>query len=82
MALAAVPVAAQNWLVTVLRLTGQLLAITVSNVIYAVAICGLAWFLAPHGLTAVSTGWLLGAGAGVVAATVAVVLGARRGALR
>jgi O-antigen/teichoic acid export membrane protein len=82
MAVAAVPVAAQNWLVTVLRLTGQLLAIAISNAIYAVAICGLAWFLAPHGLAAVSAGWLLGAGAGVVAATVGVCLGARRGALR
>jgi O-antigen/teichoic acid export membrane protein len=81
MALAAIPIAAQNWLVTVLRLTGQLLAITVSNVIYAVAICGLAWFLAPHGLGMVGGAWLFGSLAGVVAATVALLRGARRGAL-
>jgi O-antigen/teichoic acid export membrane protein len=81
MALAAIPIAAQNWLITVLRLTGQLLAITLSNVVYAVAICGLAWFLAPHGLTMVGGAWLFGSSAGVVVAAIAVLLGKRRGVL-
>jgi O-antigen/teichoic acid export membrane protein len=81
MALAAIPIAAQNWLITVLRLTGQLLAITLSNLVYAVAICGLAWFLAPHGLTMVGGAWLFGSSAGVVVAAVAVLLGKRRGTL-
>jgi O-antigen/teichoic acid export membrane protein len=81
MALAAIPIAAQNWLITVLRLTGQLLAITLSNVAYAVGICGLAWFLAPHGLTMVGAAWFFGSLAGVVVAIVAVLMGKRRGTL-
>jgi O-antigen/teichoic acid export membrane protein len=78
MAVAAIPVAAQNWLVTVLRLSGQLMAITVCNGVYAVAICVLAWLFAAHGLTMLSAAWLLGAGAGVIATTIAVSLGGRR----
>jgi O-antigen/teichoic acid export membrane protein len=81
MALAAIPIAAQNWLITILRLTNQLLAITVSTVVYAVGICGLAWLLAPHGLMMVGAAWLLGSLASVGAATIAVLLGKRRGAL-
>jgi O-antigen/teichoic acid export membrane protein len=81
LALAAIPIAAQNWLITVLRLTGQLLAITVSNIVYAVGICGLAWILAPHGLTMIGGAWLFGSLLGVVAATIGVLLGKRRGAL-
>jgi O-antigen/teichoic acid export membrane protein len=81
MALAAIPVAAQNWLITILRLTGQLLAITVSNAVYAVGICGVAWWLAPHGLSLVGVAWLVGSLAGVIVATVALLRGARRGEL-
>jgi O-antigen/teichoic acid export membrane protein len=81
MALAAIPISAQNWLITVLRLTGQLLAITVSNVVYAVGICSVAWFLAPSGLGMVGAAWLFGSLAGVVVASIAVLRGARRGAL-
>jgi O-antigen/teichoic acid export membrane protein len=81
LALAAIPIAAQNWLITVLRLTGQLLAITVSNIVYAFGICGLAWFLAPHGLSMIGAAWLGGSFLGVVAAIIGVLLGKRRGAL-
>jgi O-antigen/teichoic acid export membrane protein len=81
MAVAAIPVAAENWLVTVLRLTGQLRAITVTNGIYALSICGLAWLLAPLGLGAIGVAWLLGSSIGVVATSVPVGLGMRRGAL-
>jgi O-antigen/teichoic acid export membrane protein len=81
MALAAIPIAAQNWLITVLRLTGQLVAITVSNAVYAIGICGGAWFLASHGLSVMGAAWLFGSLAGFLAGTVAVLLGKRRGAL-
>jgi O-antigen/teichoic acid export membrane protein len=76
MACAALPVAAQNWLLTVLRLSGQLVAITVCNVVYAAGICSLAWFLVPHGLGMVGAAWLLGALGGVAVAALAVVFGA------
>lgn len=49
MALAAIPVAALNWLVTILRLVRQLVAVAVSNGVYAVVICGLTWALALAG---------------------------------
>jgi O-antigen/teichoic acid export membrane protein len=81
MAVAAIPIAAQNWLITILRLTGQLLAITVSNAVYAVGICGVAWWLGPRGLSMVGVAWLLGSSAGVLVATVALLRGARRGEL-
>jgi O-antigen/teichoic acid export membrane protein len=81
MALATIPIAAQNWLITVMRLTGQLMAITVSNFVYAVAICGLAWVLAPHGLAMVGASWLFGSLLSVMVGIVAVLMGKRRGAL-
>jgi hypothetical protein len=81
MALGTIPVATQNWLVTVLRLSGQLAAITVCNAVYAVSICGLAWFLAPHGLTLVGAAWVFGPLIGVVVALGTVLWGAQRGAL-
>lgn len=81
MALGAIPIAAQNWLITVLRLTGQLMAITLSNLVYAIGICGGAWFLAPHGLTMIGAAWVFGSSAGVLTATVAVLMGKRRGTL-
>jgi O-antigen/teichoic acid export membrane protein len=81
MALGTIPVSAQNWLVTVLRLSGQLAAITVCNAVYAIAICGLAWFLAPHGLTLVGSAWVFGPLIGVVVALGVVLWSAQRGAL-
>ena len=54
LAAAVLPIAACNWGWTVLRLTGRLRALVASTAIYGVAICGSAWFLAPHGLTALS----------------------------
>jgi O-antigen/teichoic acid export membrane protein len=81
MAIAAIPVAAQNWLVTVLRLAGQLVALTVCNAVYAAAICGLVWVLAPRGLAMVGEAWFVGAMAGVLTGGVLVYFGARRGTL-
>jgi O-antigen/teichoic acid export membrane protein len=82
MALATIPIAAQNWFVTVLRLSGQLVAITICNASYAVAICALAWFLAPRGLTMIGAAWLIGPMAGVVTAGGALLWSARHGGLQ
>ncbi len=61
MALAAGPIAANYWLLTVLRLAGKLRAIVVVNGVYAVATCLFVWIATSHGLTAVSIGWFGGA---------------------
>jgi O-antigen/teichoic acid export membrane protein len=60
LATAAIPFAAFNWLLTVLRLIGRLRAIVVGNVAYAVLTCGLAWVLAPRGVVALSAAWPVG----------------------
>jgi len=72
LAVAVIPLAANCWLQTVLRLSGWLRAIVVSNCVYAVAICGLAWFLAPHGLTGLAAAWPIGGLLGAAAAGVPV----------
>jgi O-antigen/teichoic acid export membrane protein len=66
---AAIPIAANNWLWTVLRLAGKLRALMLSGAVYAGAICGLSWLLASHGLGAMSAAWPLGSlvSAGVAA---------------
>jgi hypothetical protein len=71
-AAAAIPIAANNWLMTVLRLSGRLRAIVASSGVYAVAICALAWFLASHGLAVLTAAWPIGGlvGAGVAAASI------------
>ena len=60
LAVAAMPIAANSWLWTVLRLSGQLRVLVLSNGVYAVAICGLAWLLAPTGLTGLTAAWPIG----------------------
>jgi O-antigen/teichoic acid export membrane protein len=67
---AVLPIAACNWGWTVLRLTGRLRALVVSTAVYGAAICGSAWFLAPHGLTAVSSAWLAGSALGAAVSTI------------
>lgn len=67
-AVAAIPLWANTWLQTALRLSGQLRAIVLSSGVYMIAICGLAWFLSPRGLTALTTAWPIGAMLGAVAA--------------
>ena len=68
--LAAGPITAIYWCLTVLRLLGRLRAIVVVNVTYAAAVSALAWFGSAHGLTALTAAWPIGA---FVAALVAVV---------
>jgi O-antigen/teichoic acid export membrane protein len=75
---AVIPIAANNWLLTVLRLANQLRATVISNACYAVAICGLAWFLAPRGLGATALAWPIGVTIGSVVAGIAVMHGKRR----
>ena len=54
LALAVIPLAASNWSWTVPRLTGHLKPLIVSTGVFTLAICGLACFLVPHGLTALA----------------------------
>jgi O-antigen/teichoic acid export membrane protein len=80
LAVAAIPIAACNWSWTVLRLSGRLGAIMASSALYMVAICALAWFLAPGGLTAVAAAWPIGAFAAALVATLTVALTRARAA--
>jgi O-antigen/teichoic acid export membrane protein len=78
LAIAAVPVAACNWSWTALRLSGHLRAIVLSNAVYTLGICGLAWLLAPRGLALLTAAWPIGSLlAAAVAATAVAVLRAR-----
>jgi O-antigen/teichoic acid export membrane protein len=70
LAVAAIPIAWSSWLWTVLRLQGRLRTIVVSSGVYAIAICSLAWFLAPHGLGALTAAWPIGALIGSAVAAV------------
>ena len=76
--LAAGPIAANYWYLTVLRLAGKLRAIVVVNATYAAATCIAVWVGASHGLTGVATGWLIGA----LVATCVAVVAAREGQAR
>jgi O-antigen/teichoic acid export membrane protein len=79
LAAAVLPIAADNWFLTVLRLSNKLKAIVWSNGVYGAVVIGLAWVLAPHGLTVVSLAWPIGASAGAVVAGVAAIGVIRRG---
>ena len=65
------PQAALSWFLTVLRLSNRLKAIVWSNGVYGTVVIGLAWVLAPHGLTAVSISWPIGTCAGALVAGIA-----------
>jgi O-antigen/teichoic acid export membrane protein len=71
LAIAVLPIAACNWAWTVLRIVGRLRALVFSTFVYSAAICSSAWFLAGHGLVALTAAWPLGAG---IAAAVATML--------
>ena len=70
LSIAAGPITAIYWCVTVLRLEGKLRAIILVNVTYATAVCTLAWFGAAHGLTVLAGAWPVGA---LIAALVAIM---------
>jgi O-antigen/teichoic acid export membrane protein len=78
LALAVAPIAANNWAWTVLRLAGRLRALVLSCGVYAMAICSLAWFLAPHGLTALAAAWPIGCLLAAAVATIAVAVTPRK----
>jgi O-antigen/teichoic acid export membrane protein len=74
LALAVIPIAACNWSWTVLRIMGKLQPLVASAGVYALAICGLAWFLVPHGLTALAASWPIGCSLSAIVASVAVAV--------
>src|SRR5690348_7386846 len=69
--LAAGPISASYWFLTILRLAGKLRAIVVVNVAYAIGTCLFVWVGTSHGLTGVSWGWFAGAAIGTCVAGVA-----------
>jgi O-antigen/teichoic acid export membrane protein len=75
---ALLPIAVYHWCLTVLRLSNQLRPIVWSNAVYAVAVIGLAWVLAPRGLGAVAMAWPLGTTVGALVAGVAAMGSLRR----
>jgi O-antigen/teichoic acid export membrane protein len=70
LASAAPALAMNNWLQALLRLLGRLRALMLSAAVQAIAICGLAWVLAPHGATAVAAAWPAGGLIGTAASAV------------
>lgn len=84
LALAAVPIAANNWLNNILRLFARLRQVVVGTAVYGIAICSLAWFLAPYGLSALTASWAIGGMLAAVftAVPVARILHRERRALR
>jgi len=70
LASAAPALAMNNWLQALLRLLGRLRALMLSAAVQAIAICGLAWVLAPPGATAVAAAWPAGGLIGTAASAV------------
>jgi O-antigen/teichoic acid export membrane protein len=75
---AVLPIGAYYWCLTVLRLSNQLRAVVWCNVVYAAAIIGLAFILAPRGLEAVAMAWPIGTTIGTLVAGGAVISSFRR----
>ena len=53
------PMAAYSLIYTAIRLVGRLQVLVSSSVLFAAALCGLAWLLAPRGLVAATAAWPL-----------------------
>ena len=70
----AVPVAAYSWSLNVLRLLGRFGYVVLSSAAYTLGICGLAWLLAPRGLTTMAAAWPLGAGLAAAISSIAVAV--------
>jgi O-antigen/teichoic acid export membrane protein len=75
---AVLPIALNNWSLTILRLSNKLQAVVWSNVVYVVVITGLAWILAGHGLGVVSLSWPIGTSASALVAGTAAYRTIRR----
>ena len=70
LALGAPAVAMNAWASTLLKVTRQLSAMIISNIVYTVVIVGLVWRWVPRGLGPVAVAWLYGnLASGAVAAT-------------
>jgi O-antigen/teichoic acid export membrane protein len=69
--IAVLPIALNNWCLTILRLSNKLRAVVWSNAVYVVFITGLAWVLAQHGLGVVALCWPIGASASALVAGIA-----------
>jgi O-antigen/teichoic acid export membrane protein len=82
LACAVLPIAAVNWAWSVLNLTGRLVALVLSSGVYAVGICAGAWIFAPHGLTALSAAWPVGAALAAAVATVSTAGSSRKAPAR
>jgi len=82
MALAVIPIAIFSWASTVLRLMGQLRVTIFCNAVYSIGICGSAWVLAPRGLSAMSSSWLIGSAAAAAVTTVAAAHASRQARAR
>jgi O-antigen/teichoic acid export membrane protein len=70
---AGVPIAAVGLMETVLRLLGRLTAMVWGSVFFAVAICGFAWLLGGHGLTALALAWPVGTVASAIPCVVSLL---------
>lgn len=75
---AVLPIALNNWSLTILRLSNNLRAVVWSNVVYVVVITGLAYILAGHGLNAVALSWPIGTSASALVAGTAAYRSIRR----
>ncbi len=60
LAASALPMSVLSLMRTLLNLLGRLKVLVWSSVIFAAAICGSSWLLAPHGLTIFAAAWPIG----------------------
>ncbi len=74
LAVSALPVAAYSWSLNVLRLLDRFGYVVLSSAAYTVGICGVAWLLAPRGLTTMAAAWPLGAGLAASISSIAVAV--------
>jgi O-antigen/teichoic acid export membrane protein len=73
-----IPIAIYHWCLVVLQLSNQLRAIVWTNAVYAAAIIGFAFVLAPRGLGGVTMGWPLGTTVAALVGGVVAIRSMRR----
>lgn len=79
LAVSAAPLAAYSWSLNVLRLMGRFGYVVLSSAVYTLGICGVAWLLAPRGLTTMAAAWPLGSGLSAAISSFAVAVLPRGG---